>query len=66
MIDIVMKKVFEHNTKLETMIKQIDKKNLQILSLFVTVYAMWKIIKKHDKQINDIKNELKEIKSKGE
>lgn len=67
MINLIVRGVFEHSTKVETMIKQIDKKKFaRYLYLFMTIYSMSKMIKQHDERIDNIEKELKEMKLKGE
>ncbi len=67
MIRLMMYKIFENSTKLETMVTQIDKKKLaRSLFIFTTIYTMSRVVKQHEQRINDLETELKEMKSKGE
>ena len=67
MIKTLIYKAFDHGTKLETMIKQMDKKKFaQTLFIFTTMYTMSKVIRYHDEKIEKLEKEIKELKSKGE
>lgn len=64
MIDLIINKVFENSTKIDTLMKQLNKKKVtQCLFIFTTIFSMSRVIKRHEKKISELETQINGIKS---
>lgn len=69
MITLLVKDIFENSNKIDVIVKHINKTNkINCLKFFVVSAAVCAVIKKvekQDKEIDNLKTEIEELKSKG-
>lgn len=68
MIDLVVKSVFQNSTRIDNIVKVINKTNKRnlagVLMLSVSIWSIAKMVDRHERKINELETELEEIKSK--
>lgn len=70
MINLMLKNIFENGIKIDTITKHINRLDRYNTTMFfillADIYLLVKLSKKHDDKINELEDEIKELKSKGE
>ena len=68
MIDLIVKNVFQNSTRIDNVVKVINKTNKRnlagVLMLSISIWSIAKMVEKHDKKINELEAELEVMKSK--
>lgn len=69
MINLMIKNIFENSNKIDIIVKHINKTNkincFKFLVVSASICAVMNKIEKQDKEINNLKTEIEELKSKG-
>lgn len=69
MNELLAKNVADNSRKIDTIAKYINKSNtkncFQMLLVALTLYCVTKAIEKHEEEIDNLKKEIEEMKSKG-
>lgn len=69
MNELLAKNVADNSNKIDAIAKYVNKSNtkncFQMLLVALTLYAATKAIEKHEKEIDNLKKEIEEMKSKG-
>lgn len=67
MIDLIVKNIFQNSTRIDNIVKAVNKTNKRnlvgVLMLSISMWSIAKMIEKHDEKINELETELEEIKS---
>ncbi len=70
MENLIMKNIFENSAKINGLTKYVKKVYKKCAWGFIfTAVALWstnELVKQHDEEINNLKKEIEEMKSKGE
>lgn len=67
MLEVIMEGILENNNDIKTLTKNMNiTTSLLCIGYLVTNIYIYKKIKKQNTQISELKNELKEIKTRGE
>lgn len=67
MLEVIMEGILENNNDIKSLTKNMNiTASLLCIGYLVTNIYIYKKIKKQNTQINELKNELKEIKTRGE
>ena len=67
MIDLVIKSVFQNSTRIDNVVKTINRTNKRnfvgVLMLSATIWSIATVVKQHEEKISELEAELEEIKS---
>ena len=70
MLNLMVKNIVNNSNRIDAIVKHINKSNkkhcFEFLLVAATIYTITKVVGKHEQEICDLKNEIKEMKSKGE
>ena len=70
MINLMIKNIFENSNKIDAVVKYVDSVNkrncLKFLLISLSMTAVLITVDKQEKEIEDLKKEIEEMKSKGE
>lgn len=70
MINLMVKNIVNNSNRIDAIVKYINKSNkkhcFEFLLVTATIVTITKVVGKHEQEINDLKNEIEEMKSKGE
>ena len=69
MINLMVKNIFDNSKKIDAIVKHINKVNkkncFEFIMIAFAIHLISKTVEKHEEEIDNLKKEIEEMKSKG-